>query len=440
MRVLCVDTELCGLDFSARCVAADHEVMLFQQTSHPIGVGFKGVKRTDDLQAALKWVGRDGLVFPTGNSKFLVELDRWRDMGWKIFGPTVQSAALEIDRAKGMEAMKAAGIDVPAYHQFNSLEEAQAFARKSDAGWVFKTLGSEDDKSLTMVANDPAELVGWMQRQQDRGLTLKGPCILQEKIDMIAELGVSGWFGPEGFLPDRWNQCWEHKRLMSGEIGPQTGEMGSVLCYSETDKLAEEMLVPMIPILKTLGHRGDFAIGAAIDSKGKAWPLEWTARAGWPAWWIQTASHKNDDPATWMRDLLDGKDSLRVDHRPAVGVVMAQPPWPQFNGKPDCVEGNPISGMDDVWDQVAPAMMEIVRAPFMKDGKVADGPTYATAGELVCCVTGLGSTVSKAAKKAYDAVGQIKYADAMYRDEIGEKVEDCLPAVRRFGYCENLEY
>jgi phosphoribosylamine-glycine ligase len=51
-----------------------------------------------------------------------------------------------------MEAMQAVGIDIPPYMTFTSLDDAEAFARKSDRAWVFKPMGDEDDKSLTDVS------------------------------------------------------------------------------------------------------------------------------------------------------------------------------------------------------------------------------------------------------------------------------------------------
>lgn len=439
MRVLIADVEQCGLDFAARCVADGHEVRLALQTRHPIGNGFEGIRVVSDWRDSMGWVGKDGLVVTTGNAKWLVELDRFRDLGFRIFGPTAQSAALEIDRAKGMTAMESVGIEIPHYETFTSLKEAEAFARKADQAYVFKPLGSTDDKSLTYVSKSPADMVAWLQRQQDRGLKINGSCMLQEKIDMVAELGVSGWFGPEGFLPGKWQECFEHKALCNGEIGPATGEMGTVCQYVETSKLADQMLEPMAPILQALGHRGDFAIGCGIDSKGNAWPFEFTARLGWPAFYIQVASHKGD-VCQWMRDLMDGKDTLRVDYRPAVGVVLAQPPWPQFDGKPECVEGNPITGMDEVWNQCHPCMMQIGKGPNMEGDKVVDGPQYQTAGELVAVVTGLGATVSKARKACYAAVDDISFCDAIYRTDIGDKLEDCLPKLHRTGFAEDMQW
>lgn len=438
MKIAIIDTELAGLDFAQRCVADGHQAMLFQQTTRPIGEGFKGVKRTNDLAEAMKWVGKDGLVVPTGNGKFVRELDRYREFGFKIFGPTVQSAALEIDRKCGMEAMKSIGIDLPHYEVFSSLEDAEAFARKADQAYVFKPLGSEEDKSLTYVSKSPADMVGWLQRQQARGMKVS-ECMLQEKIDMLAEVGVSGWVGPDGFLPGKWQTCVEHKALCNGEIGPATGEMCTLTQYAESDKMAEEMLLPLAPVLQALGHRGDFAIGCGIDKAGKAWPFEFTVRCGWPCFYIQTASHKGD-VCQWMMDIMDGEDTLKVDYRPAVGVVLAQPPWPQFNGKDETVCGTPISGMDEIWDQVHPVMMSIGRGPYMDDDKVKDGPVHQTAGELVAVVTGLGATITKARDKCYGAINDIRFSDMIYRTDCGEKIEKCLPKLQAAGFLTGMTY
>lgn len=440
MRVLLIDQENLGLDFVLRSAAADHDVRWFRlQDKKPTkdGEGFKGFAFVDDWRQHMKWA-REGLIVCTGNFKFLPELDRYRDLGFKIFAPTVASAKLEIERSAGMEAMKKAGIDVPPYQVFDSLQAAEKAARKSDKPFVFKPCGDEEDKSLTYVSSDPADLVGWLQRQIKAGKKMKGKCMLQDKLDMACEFGVSGWFGPEGFLPEKWQECVEHKKLMDGEIGPATGEMGTVCQYVEKSKLATDMLMPLEPLLKKLGHRGDFSIGVGIDKKGKAHPFEFTARCGWPAFYIQTASHQ-DDPATWMRDLLDGKDTLKVSRDIAIGVVMAQPRWPYGDSKPEMVEGNPISGIEEVADDLHFASVMMGKGPTMKDGKIVDGPVYQTSGEYVMVATGLGKTISAARKKVYETVKSVKFPNAMFRQDIGEKVIEALPTIQKFGFAISMK-
>jgi phosphoribosylamine--glycine ligase len=429
-----------GLDFALRCADAGHDVKLYRhmpKRQERYGEGFKRIKLVDNWQAEMGWA-KEGLVVCTGNFTLLTQLERYRDFGFNIFAPSAASAKIEIDRMAGMKMAEAAGLAVPEYHVFGSLEETEAFARKQDRGFVFKPAGDEENKALTYVASDPADLVGWLRRQIKAGKQMK-QCLLQEKVEVLSELGVSGWMGVDGFLRDKWGLSIEHKKLMCGEHGPATGEMGTVCQYEESEKLADEMLMPLEPVMRTLGHRGDFSVGCIVDTSGKAWFLEVTARCGYPAWWIQTASHRGD-PAKWMFDLLKGKDSLRVSYDVAIGVVCAHPPFPYGHDVPhDMVEGNPIAGVDDFRDQVHLASVMRAKGPVWRDGKIVEEQTYETTGPYVLVCTGLGKTIEKARSKVYRAVEGIRFADKIYRDDIGEKVADCLPKLRKFGYALNLE-
>src|SRR6185312_11105518 len=438
MNVLILDVEQLGLDFALRGAEAGHSVRLYRympKKPERYGEGFKEITLVDDFRPSMEWA-KDGLIVLTGNFVLTRELDRWREFGYPIFAPTYQSARIEIDRMHGMKTAEAAGLAIPEYHVFSGLEETEAFARKSDQAWVFKPGGDEENKALTYLSSDPADMVGWLRRQIAAGKSMK-QCLLQAKVDVLSELGVSGWMGPEGFLPDKWQVCVEHKKLMNGEIGPATGEQGTLTAYCEQDKLADEMLVPLEPILRTLGHRGDFSIGAIVDTKGKAWFLEVTARCGYPAWFIQMASHKGD-PAKWMKDLLQGKDTLRVSYDAAIGVVMAQPRYPYNSSPPEMVVGNPISGVDEAKGNVHFCSVMRGRGSFMDGGKIAEGPIYQTTGEYVLVCTGLGKTIESARKAVYRAAKEIKFPDRMYRTDIGEKVQKCLPELQKHGYLTEL--
>lgn len=437
MRILIVDAEAMGLSTAIAFAVAGHEVKWFRYSTKALrdGEGMKGFKIVDDWRKEMPWVGKDGLVVTTGNWRFVHELDRYREFGFDIFGPTVASAKLEIDRGEGMRAMQAAGIDLPPYEEFDSLEAARDFSWKTDRAWVFKPLGDESDKSMTYVAHDPADLAGWLDQQIDAGKKLKGKCMLQEKIDMLCEMGVSAWCGPEGFLRDKYQLAFEHKKLMNGEIGPATGEQGTITSYTDADKLADDMLAPMEGIARALGHRGDFCVGCGIDKKGKAWPFEFTTRLGWPAWFIQMASHKGD-PALWMKALLRGEDRLRVSYDAAIGVVCAHPRYPYNCSTPEIVEGHPIHGADQPGIHLVSVMMG--KGPVMAGGKIAKGEILKTTGELVLVATALGKTVTRARGKVYETVKKVTFPDMMYRTDIGQKVQDALPELHRFGYCLDM--
>lgn len=441
MRVLIVDTDQVALDFALRAAACGHEVKLFRYCKKPTryATGFSACfTLVDDWHDHMGWA-KEGLVLLTANNRYVGEMDRYRDLGYRnIFAPTCASSRLEIVRSAGMEAMKSIGVDVPAFQTFDSLRDAEAFARKSDRAWVFKPMGDEEDKSLTYVSKDPADLVGWIQRQIGLGKKLAGKAMLQEKVERLAEIGVSGWVGPEGFLPDKYQICFEHKPLMDGDIGPATGEQGTVTQYCDDDKLARDMLLPLEPILRSLGHRGDFAVNAIVDTKGRAHFLEFTARCGYPAWWIQIASHRGD-PVAWMKDLLDGKDSLKVSYDAAIGVVMAQPDYPHGNFTPEQLNGVPIRGDYDILNDIHLVEVMLGKGPAMRNGEVVEQPTYQTAGTYIAVATGIGKTVERARKKVYAAVDSVHFPNKMNRTDIGEKVIKALPALHKHGYALDLE-
>jgi phosphoribosylamine---glycine ligase len=439
VRVLVIDPDRTGLDCCYRAAVAGHEVRWWvppNKDRSPVrtGDGFVGVQRVASWQQNMVWA-KSGLVINLYNDqKITAELDKYRAFGFPVFGPTSKSAELEINRGKGMKCIEDHGIEVPKYHSFPTLDAALAFAWKADQPYVFKTLGDEEDKSLSYVASDPADLVGWILMKKQQGLKLKGPCMLQEKIDMICEVGVSAWMGKDGFLPYKFNINFEHKKLMPGDFGQNTGEMGTVCKYVDDGVLCD-MLMKFEDHFMSLGHRGDTDIGCGIDSKGRIWPFEFSMRMGWPSTFILMASHKGD-PVEWMRDSLDGIDSLEVDTRCSMGVVMAMPPFPKKNEDPRSSIGYVVDGLEQVWEHVSPVELMIEKGPVMQDGAVAQGPVYKTTGDYVCVVTALAPDVHDVIPECYSAVDRIRFCDRIVRNDIGARLEKELPKLHALGFTE----
>ena len=367
MKVLILNLDSVGegLALALRCIHAGHAVRLWlaEDNNPTTGEGFKGLERVKNWLTSVKWAD---LVIPTGNHDFMPKLDSLRKVGIRVFGPTVKSAALEIERAQGMAFFEKCGIEVPEFEQFNSLSEAEAHVRKTAERYVFKTLGDEDDKSLSYVGKTPADMIARLQRWQKLGMNPKGPVMLQQFIEG-QEFAVSQWMGSEGFI-GKPNENFEHKKLLSGNCGPNCGEAGTVLKYVEKSKLAAEVLHPLEDELVKLGHLGDVDVNCIIDEKGKAWPLEFTCRLGWPAANILWASHKGD-PVEWMLEACEGRDALEVSPQVACGIVIAQPDYPYSKKTKAEVDGIPIYGVTKQNEKhLAPQAVKVAPQPVMKDG------------------------------------------------------------------------
>ena len=439
MKVLIVNMDCVGegLSLALRAAKAGHDVRLWlaPENNPDTGEGFGQIARVDNWLASARWAD---LIVPTGNHDFGPKFDFLRSRGMRIFGPSVKSARIEIKRALGMELFKACGIDVPDYKQFDSLADAEEHVEKNPARYVFKTLGDEEDKSLSYVGKTPADMIARLQRWQDLKMNPKGPVMLQEFVAGI-EVGVSRWMGTQGFIGP-YNENFEFKKLLSGNCGPNCGEAGTVMKYCEASRIGEEVLAPLEEALVDLKHLGDVDVNCIIDEEGKPWPLEFTTRLGWPAFNLQLASHKGD-PVQWMYDACEGKDTLQTHTSIVCGIVVAQPDYPYSNATKAELVDIPIYGVTSQNQAyLYPQSVKMTRLPDMDGDKVVERKIWATTGDYVLVAVGSGKTVRRAATRAYDTIKELHIPDMMYRDDIGEKLEEEIPRLQAHGYAAEFTY
>lgn len=439
MNVLILNMDCAGegVAFAVRCVRAGHSVRLYlsPENNKSTGSGFDGITIIDNWVASVQWAD---LVFPTGNHEFMDRLDAFKSKGIKVFGPSKKSSELEISRSKGMDFLVKHGIDVPQYEQFGSLQQAKRYVEKTKGRYVFKTLGDEDDKSLSYCAKNAADMVGRIQHWIDTGLKLKGPCILQTFIDGI-EFAVSRWVGSKGYI-GKYNENFEHKKLLSGDVGPNCGESGTVQKYVNYSMLGDEMLGPLEKDLVSMNHLGDIDVNCIIDKDGRAWPLEFTARPGWPAFNIMLVEHIGD-PVKWMWDACKGEDTLDCSLDVACGVVIGQPDYPYSNFTRKKTDGIPIYGITKKnQNYIHPQSVKVDKAPNMEDEDIVIKDTWMTTGDYIAVVTGTGPNVSKAVQRAYSTVKEIHIPDIVYRNDIGQSLGSKITELQNYGYATEWEY
>jgi phosphoribosylamine--glycine ligase len=205
----------------------------------------------------------------------------------------------------------------------------------------------------------------------------------------------------------------DHKRLLDGDRGPNTGGMGAyspapVLTPELHARAMREAIQPVVSGMEAMGepYTGFLYAGLMISPDGKLKVLEFNCRMGDPETQPILMRLKSD-LYTLVEHAVNGqldKVEAQWDRRVALGVVMAAGGYPE-----DPRKGDEITGIQRTDDDV-----HVFHAgTCMQDGKVL------TNGGRVLCVTALGDTVRVAQRRAYEVADQIQFAGRQMRRDIG---------------------
>lgn len=436
MNVLIIDPSDSGsaLDFAIRCQLAGHKVRSYIRNNKDgsrCEVGNGIITRVPEWEPHMQWAD---LVFCTDNTKYIASLENYRVKGYPILGPSIDANSWEQRRDIGEMAHNKVGIDTIPSKTFSKYDEAIKYVIETGKRYVSKPIG-DGDKALSYVAKSPKDLIFMLQKWK-KTKAHKGDFILQEFRPGI-EMAVGGWFGLGGFSK-HWCENFEFKKFMNDDLGVATGEQGTIVRYTPSSKLAEEVLAPLEGLLHGLGYTGYIDVNCIITDDGKPWPLEFTMRPGWPLFEIQQSLHKGD-PCEWMVDLIEGRDTLKVSSKVACGVVISMPDYPYSKlTKAEC-SGYPLFGIKEEDEDIRLNEVKMGVAP---NDTGHDEPCLVTTGPYICVVNGVAETVSEASEKAYKIIKKkIEIPNSIgYRSDIGNRLKIQLPILQSLGYCEDLDY
>ena len=436
MKVLFMDfrdDEGCALDIALRTQEAGHDTRYWLAKQHPVGDGL--VSKPKDWQPSMDWAE---LIILTGNCDYPPELDEYFAKAYPIFGTNPAAAELELDREKGQEILARYGVKTLPYKVVSSPEEGIEHLVKTGRPFAMKPWGGEADKAMTCIPKDVNEGIFTLQKWKKEGL-FKGQLMMQRIVKGV-EIGISGFFGPGGWS-SVLEESFEHKKFLAGDLGGNTGEMGTVIRHVSESKLFDMILEPLTDYLHLCKFVGDCNVNCIIDADGQPWPLEFTLRLGWPDFCIRQEVIKGD-PIEWMADLLYGRDSLVVGTEIVVGVVMAHGDFPWEKDPPSRWAGYPIAGVTSEnsphlhWQQVMNG-----KASRLVDGKLRELPMMLTAGTYIVVGAGTGGTVSEAITAAYGAISGLSWgSNTIYRVDIGERLKNDLPTIQRHKFAKDMRY
>lgn len=370
-----------------------------------------------------------GLILFDGSEYSAIQ-DRLRKEGLNVVGSSKLGEAVERSRIIGCEVAKRCGINIPNYFVFNSLNELKKFLRESKGKYVLKQSGNLP-KNFNF-SGDSEEIIEHIEGFEKRnkkslqsGKIKIENFMLQEFIEGY-EVAVAGFFTPQGWLRTEKGRIlleinFEHKKLAPFDIGPTTGEMGTVAYFdSGRNIIFEQMLEPLEKLLASYSNWGVVDANCIVNEEG-IYLLEHTIRFGYPI----------SDLYSILLDKQLGISYTEFLNCIATGTKVPEIKMEGFGIV--YVVAYPIFPYENVKAKEESFLFEYVRPPE-KDGYVfCPGLLSRDAGKwYISDVFGYAYTISvfdedleDAMKKGKELLNEIHpKSSAFYRPDIGERVRE----------------
>lgn len=338
--------------------------------------------------------------------------DALRGEGLLVFGPSKAGAAIETSKVFAKELMAENGMPTADYEVFEDVKEARSYIEARGLPVVVKADGLAAGKGafVCRVWEDVDEALNATLIEGHLGEA--GKRILVE--DFLEGQEASVVVITDGTTVVPLPASEDHKQLLDGDRGPNTGGMGA---FSPTDVLNErlrkrvmsEVMERAVTGLRREGiaYRGALYAGLMIVD-GEPFVLEFNCRFGDPETQATFPRIKGDLLPILLAaaegSLADMK--LEVEDNHCVSVVLASGGYPGKYQK-----GLEISGLSDV--ERLEDVFVFHAGTALLDGKVV------TSGGRVLGVTAVGGTKREALDRAYGAVDRIHFEGMYFRRDIG---------------------
>jgi phosphoribosylamine--glycine ligase len=398
-----------------------HEVKYYIHRKQERDVCDGFVDKVDDWQSHADWA--DVIVFDDIGYGEIA--DRMRKQGKAVIGGSTYGDKIEDDRNFGQDEMKSAGISILPHWDFTNFDEATKFIKDNPARYVVKPSGkAQNEKELCFVGQD--EDGKDMLEVLDLYKTSWGSRMKEFQLQKYAsgvEVAVGVFFNGSDFIfPINVN--FEHKRMFPGDIGPNTGEMGTSMFWAGRNKIFEETLLKMKDRLAAAKYVGYIDINCIANVRG-IYPLEFTARFGYPTINIQMEGVMSEWGEFFYGLARGEKPELKTKRGFQVGVVVAVPPFPFTDPQ----------AFRKYSEDATVILKKTTDGVHIADIKLVEGK-WRLAGQsgYALIVTGSGSTMADARKQAYNRVANIMIPNMFYRTDIGEKWTEDSDRLQTWGY------
>ena len=338
-------------------------------------------------------------------------VDAFRAAGLKIFGPTKAAAQLESSKDFAKRFMVRHNIPTAFFETFSDAKAARAYVEKHGAPIVIKADGLAAGKGVVVAMSREEAFAAIDMMLSDNKLGNAGARVVVEEFLVGEEASFIVMVDGKHVLALATSQ--DHKRLLDGDNGPNTGGMGAyspapVVTPQLHARVLREVINPVVQGMEKEGttYTGFLYAGLMIDAQGNPKVLEFNCRMGDPETQPIMLRLKSDLSVIVEHAIAGTLDKVEAewDRRTALGVVMAAANYPDTPRNGDVITGLPKK-LEDA---------HVFHAgTTTQDGKIV------TSGGRVLCVTALGTMVKMAQKCAYEIADTIHFDGCQMRRDIG---------------------
>ncbi|WP_153260384.1 phosphoribosylamine--glycine ligase [Campylobacter coli] len=348
-----------------------------------------------------------------GSESFLAEgvVDIFKQHNIPIFGPTKAAAMLETSKSFMKSFLKKYRIKTAKFLNTNDIEKAKNFILSLTPPIVVKADGLCAGKGVIIAKTHEEAIEEASKMLSGESFGEAGKLIVVEEFLDGFELSIFAVCDGNDFvlLP----AAQDHKKLLDGDKGPNTGGMGayapsSLANESLLRKIQKDIIIPTLAGMKKEGSEfcGVLFIGIMVVGN-KPYVLEFNVRFGDPECEVLMPLIENPLElilATTQKRLRYTKIKIKKDY--AVGVVCASENYPYKS-----------SPKSEISITNIPENTHISYAGVsLEDGKLmADG------GRVLVCV-GTGSSIEEAQKKAYELCENVHFKGKQFRKDIAHQV------------------
>ncbi len=421
-KFLFVSLESLSGDLAWQIKKEGHQIKAYVKNENDRDVYDGFLDKVDDWKQHVDWA--DVVIFD--DVGFGKEADELRKNGKLVVGGSEYTDRLEQEREFGQSEMKRVGMLTLPHWDFADYDEALKFIEQTPGRYVYKPSGHtpSDYKGILFLGKDEDGIdIHEILRSNKKVLEKKIKQFQLQKFASGVEVAVGAFFNGNDFIYPV-NVNFEHKKLFPGDIGPYTGEMGTLMYWSQPNIIFKTTLEKMKDDIAKSGYVGYIDINCIANARG-IYPLEYTARFGYPHLSI-AAEGVLSEWGEFLYTIAKGENyELKTKKGFQIGVVVAVPPFPYTdNSEMNIYKDLSIIFKKSNMDGVHLGDVKLVDESW----RIAGSTGYA----LV--VTGSGTTVEDARKQVYTRLENILLQNMFYRTDIGTNWYKDSDKLQTWGY------